>query len=205
VASLHHTPVDTAAAADWLLGGGIVLFPTETFYGLAVDPTQPAAVQAVFDLKGRPESLPLPLIGASAAEVERVCGPLVGLTARLADAFWPGPLSLVVDAPPSFAAGVDGGTGTVAVRVPGHEVARAFAARCARLITSTSANRSGQPPATSAGEAARLVEDPRVRVLDGGRTAGGAPSTIVDARHPPVRLVRAGAVAWERVLRSIQE
>jgi L-threonylcarbamoyladenylate synthase len=145
------------------------------------------------------------LIGASREDVERSCGRLEGLTARLADAFWPGPLSLVIDAPASFAPGVDGGTGTVAVRVPDHPIARELAARCGRLITATSANRSGEPPPTTADEVEALCGDERLRMLDGGRTPGGAPSTIVDARRRPVRLVRAGAIAWERVLRSMHE
>src|SRR5690606_10869779 len=184
---------------------GIVAFPTETFYGLAVDPTQPAAVAAIFDLKGRSESSALPLVAGSVEDVERVCGTLTGDSARLAAAFWPGPLSLVLDAPSGLAPGVDGGTGTVAVRVPSHPLARTLATRSAGLITATSANRSGEPAATAAADLAALAGDDRVRVLDGGATPGGAPSTIVDARGSAPRLIRAGAVAWDRVLRSLTE
>ena len=92
-------PPDLAPAAAWLARGGIVAFPTDTFYGLAVDPTSPAAVQALFDLKGRDASVAVPLVAASLAQVDAFCGPLTGATRRLALTFWPGPLSLVCAAP----------------------------------------------------------------------------------------------------------
>jgi L-threonylcarbamoyladenylate synthase len=196
---------DVASAAEWIRNGGIVAFPTETFYGLAVDPSQPDAVDALFALKGRPASSALPLIGASIEHVERFCGRLEGHTARLAATFWPGPLSLVLGAPDWLAPGVDGGTGTIAVRVPDHPVARELAARTGRLITATSSNPSGERPPTTAGAVRAFFTGTDVRVVDGGTTPGGAPSTIVDARGTPIRLVRAGAIAWERVLRSMHE
>jgi L-threonylcarbamoyladenylate synthase len=197
--------VDLAGAAEWIAHGGIVACPTETFYGLAADPAQPAAVSAIFDLKGRSTASPLPIIAASIAAIERVCGALDGRTASVAAAFWPGPLSVIVAAPAVFAPGVDAGTGTIAVRVPGHALARDLATRCGGLLTATSANPSGEPPPTTAAALGAIAADDRVRILDGGRTAGGAPSTIVDARGTPPRLVRAGAIAWDRVLRSIHE
>jgi L-threonylcarbamoyladenylate synthase len=194
-----------AVAASWLRNGGVVVFPTETFYGLAADPAHPDAVAAVFDLKGRPFGMALPLIAASLSQVEQFVGPLGGASRQLAEEFWPGPLSLVVDAPASVASAVHGGTGTVAIRVPGHAVARALAAAHGGPVTATSANRSGEPAPTEASAAAGIGADRRVLVLDGGRTLGGAPSTIVDARVTPIRIVRHGAVSAERVLRSIHE
>ena len=195
-----------AHAADWLRAGGIVAYPTETFYGLAVDPTSADAVAALFDLKGRDPAMAMPLIAASREAVERACGALAGANARLADAFWPGPLTLVLDAPPQVTAAVHAGRRTIAVRVPGLDAARQLAATFGGLITSTSANRSGEPPVRAAGDLAWLAGDTRVLVIDGGETPGGAPSTIVDARAttPPV-LVREGAIAWSRVLEFLQE
>jgi L-threonylcarbamoyladenylate synthase len=192
-------------AADWIRRGGVVMFPTETFYGLAVDPTQPDAVAAVFDLKGRPAGMALPLVASSLAQVENLVGTLRGANAQLAADFWPGPLSLVLDAPASIAPAVHGGTQTVAVRVPAHPMARALAEAYGHPLTATSANRSGEPPVEDLAGMATIAGDRRVVVLDGGRTPGGAPSTIVDARVTPVRIIRDGAVPSDRVLRSIHE
>jgi L-threonylcarbamoyladenylate synthase len=194
-----------AAAANWLRKGGIVVFPTETFYGLAADPTRPDAVTAILELKGRPSGMALPLVAASLTQVEQFAGPLIGVSRQLAERFWPGPLSLVLEAPATVAPAVHGGTGTIAVRVPGHAVARALAEAYGSPVTATSANRSGEPAPTEASGAADIGVDRRVLVLDGGVTPGGAPSTIVDARMTPIRIVRHGAVAAERVLRSLHE
>ena len=192
-------------AADWIRQGGVVVFPTETFYGLAVDPRQPDAVQAAFDLKARPEGVALPLVAASVAQVEQYFGALRGANARLATAFWPGPLSLVLDAPASIAPAVHGGTRTVAVRVPAHAMARALADAYGHPLTATSANRSGEPAVEVVTGIAAITEDRRVVVLDGGRTPGGLPSTIVDARGTTIRIIRHGAVPSDRVLRSMHE
>jgi L-threonylcarbamoyladenylate synthase len=113
-------------------------------------------------------------------------------------------VSLICEAPPAIARDVHGGTGTVAVRVPDHAVARALADAWGAPITSTSANRSGGPPAHTAAMLADLASDPSVLVVDAGPTPGGQPSTIVDARGETMVLVRAGAIAWNRVLESIQ-
>lgn len=188
------------AAGDWIAGGGIVAFPTDTFYGLAVDPRREGAVQALFALKGRAENAPLPLVAASMAQVERTLGPVNAATRALADAFWPGPLSMVVDAPPAVVRAVHAGTGSVAVRVPAHGVARALAEAAGTPIVSTSANRSGAPPAREPADLGWLESDPRVWIVDAGATPGGAPSTIVDVRSTPPVLIREGAVAWSRVL-----
>ncbi len=190
-------------AVAWLRQGGVVAFPTDTVYGLAVDPTSAAAVEALFDVKGRDARAALPLLAASADDVRAACGALPPDAARLAAAFWPGPLSLILDAPASLAPAVHAGTGTVAVRVPAHAVARALAAAWGGLITATSANRSGRPPSATRAGLDAIAVDPRVLVVDGGDAPGGAPSTIVDARGGEIRLIRAGAIAWNRVLESL--
>lgn len=191
-------PADLAPAVEALRAGGVVAFPTDTFYGLAADPTQPAAVERVFVVKGRAAGEALPLIAVSIEAVEQFCGPIGAAGGRLARQFWPGPLALLLDAPAAVAPAVHAGTGAVAIRVPDHPVARALTEAFGRPLTATSANRSGQPPAR---EAAALMDlDPALFVVDAGATAGGAPSTIVDARVAPPRLVREGAVPWNRVL-----
>jgi L-threonylcarbamoyladenylate synthase len=198
-------PADLAAAADWIRRGGIVAYPTDTVYGLAVDPRSVAAVQALFDLKGRDARSALPLISDSLDAVVRACGPMDARSARLARAFWPGPLSIVLEAPTDIASDVHAGTGAIAVRVPAHRAARALAAACGGLVTATSANPSGRVPADSAAALDPIARDPRVFVVDAGPAPGGAPSTIVDVRRGDPRVLREGAIAWNRVLESLQE
>ena len=197
------TEADLEPAVAWLRAGNIVAYPTDTLYGLAVDPASDVAVRGLFQLKGREASAALPLVAASRAQVDAWCG-LSAAARRLADAFWPGPLSLICDAPTSIVAAVHAGRWTVAIRVPAHPVARALAAAWGAPLVATSANRSGEPAAQRASDLATVADD-RVLVIDGGETAGGAPSTIVDARGTAVTLVREGAIPWNRVLDSLQQ
>jgi L-threonylcarbamoyladenylate synthase len=191
-----------AAAVDVLRQGGVVAFPTDTLYGLAVDPRSDAAVAKLFALKGRGVTAAVPLIGASIEQVI-LAGTLGPRERRIADAFWPGPLSIVIPPSPAIARSVLGGEDTVAVRVPAHRVARQLAAGFGFCITATSANPTGSPPATSADAVASAL--PRVDLLlDGGDAPGGAPSTIVGFDSDAPVLIRAGAVSWERVLKSLQ-
>jgi L-threonylcarbamoyladenylate synthase len=197
------TEEDLAPAVAWLRGGGVVAFPTDTLYGLAVDPTSESAVRLLFQMKGRETSAALPLIAASRAQVDAWCG--LGATARrLADVFWPGPLSLICESPRHVVPAVHAGRRTVAIRVPSHVVARALAAAWGSPITATSANRSGAPAAERAPDVLSLAHE-RLLLVDGGDTAGGPPSTIVDARESLPVLVREGAIPWSRVLNSLQQ
>jgi L-threonylcarbamoyladenylate synthase len=186
-------------AAKWILGGRVVAIPTDTLYGLAVDPFRADAVEQLFAAKGRSPAQAIPLIAADAAQVEASLAPLTGVAARLAARYWPGPLTIVVAAPWSIAAGVTAGTGTVGVRVPNHEVARAIARLAGRPVTATSANISGQPATDDPDIVERTLGDRIEMLVDTGKTAGGAPSTIVDVTRASPRLVRAGAIAWEEI------
>jgi L-threonylcarbamoyladenylate synthase len=196
------TPSDLAPAALWIGRGLIVALPTETFYGLAVDPQNDAAVAALCALKGRPAGLALPLVAASREQVESFCGALTPDARRLADRFWPGPLSLILNLTVPVAPRVAGEDGSVAIRVPGHDVPRLLAALVGRPLSATSANRSGEAPADRVAALGALSADPQVLVIDAGPSPGGRPSTIVDPRVWPPRLVREGAVPWSRVLES---
>jgi L-threonylcarbamoyladenylate synthase len=193
-----------APAVEWLRAGRVVAFPTDTFYGLAVRPDSAEAVRALFALKGRAADQALPLVAGSRTQVEASFGPLPAAAATLAAAFWPGPLSLVLDAPPAVDPAVHAGTQSIAIRVPDHPIARALPLLAGSVLTATSANPSGAPPVSVASALAGLDGRDELFVIDGGRTPGGTPSTIVDARRMPVRLVRAGAIAWDRVLESLQ-
>ena len=195
-------PEDLAEAVSFLRSGGIVAFPTDTLYGLAVDPTSPSAVARLFALKERPASAAIPFVAASREQVE-AWATMSTDAARLADAFWPGPLSLICDAPAAIVPAIHAQLGTIAVRVPAHPVARALAAAWGSPLPATSANVSGQPPAVRAEDLVTLISE-HLLVIDAGPAKGGAPSTIVDARQQPPVLVREGAIAWNRVLDSIQ-
>lgn len=188
------------AAVEFLTSGEVIACPTDTLYGLAADATNPEAVERVFVLKGRARETAIPLIAADLSQVEAQVGRLPAQARRLADAFWPGPLTLIVDAHPALAPAVHGGGGRVAVRVPNHRVARELARLAGVPLTATSANLSGQPTAVTADEVMASFSGLLPLVVDAGPTPGGAPSTIIDVVDDRVRLVRPGAVPWERVL-----
>jgi L-threonylcarbamoyladenylate synthase len=183
-------------------GGLVVAYPTDTFYGLAVDPRNAGAVRRLFELKGRPETSPLTLVAADMAQA-RAAGDLSSIAERLAARWWPGPLTIVVLARPIVVTEVLAGGRTVGIRIPDQPVATALARDSGFCVTATSANRTGAAaPSTVAGVVGSLPDVDAV--LDGGPSHGGAPSTIVDASARALALVRAGIVPWDRVLRSLQ-
>ena len=188
-------------AAKWILLGEVVALPTDTLYGLAVDPFNAGAVARLFAAKGRPDDRAIPLIAADRGQVERHIGPLMPLAARLAEQFWPGPLTLLLPAPRAMAAAVSAGTGRVGVRVPDDRCARAICAAAGRPITATSANVSGAPATADPSDVERALGDRIMLLFDAGRTKGGAPSTIVDVTAAQPALVRAGAIHWEEIQR----
>lgn len=189
-------------AAEVIRNGGVVAYPTDTFYGLAVDPRNVDAVGRLFALKGRDAEKASPLIAASLAQAEEAVEFTI-TGRRLAGCFWPGPLSMVLKAKAVVSRSALGGGDTAAIRVPREDVARALADAAGCCITSTSANLSGRPPATTPA----LIDDEvrrRVDFIIHGASPGGAPSTIVDVTGDVPRLVRAGAIPWDRVLESLQ-
>lgn len=196
----HCSVEDLAPAVAWLRADGIVAMPTDTLYGLAVNIRSSAAVRQLFALKGRDPRAALPLIAGNLAQVVACGGRLEAREAALAAAFWPGPLSLVRDAPEWVAPEVHGGHRTVAIRIPAHVVARRLCEAWGGVLTATSANVSGAPGVDRAEALGALGDDPRVLVIDAGVTPGGLPSTLVDVRSPQPVLLREGAIAWSRVL-----
>lgn len=189
-------------AAQMIRDGLVIAYPTDTMYGLAVDPRNADAVQRLYALKGRPESSALTLIAADLGQAQ-AAGQMTATAARLASRWWPGPLTIVVPARATLAREILAGGTTVGIRVPDHDVAIALARETGFCVTATSANRSGATAASSA--AAILDALPDVdAIVDAGPSRGGAPSTIVNAANRDVMLVRAGAVAWDRVLESLQ-
>jgi L-threonylcarbamoyladenylate synthase len=200
---VHPDPAVLRRAADALRAGHVIAYPTDTLYGLAVDPRNQSAVERLFAIKGRAAGQALPLIAGTTAHVARVAR-MTPVAARLARTWWPGPLTLVLPAIDRLARGVAADDGTVAIRIPAHAVARTLAETFGSVITATSANRSGAAPTNDPAAVIAAMGGDLFMLVDSGMTAGGPPSTIVDASATSVRLVREGAVAWDRVLESLR-
>jgi L-threonylcarbamoyladenylate synthase len=186
-----------AAAAAVIEAGGLVAFPTESFYGLGADALDTEAVARVFEVKGRPEHKAL-LVLVDSIDMA------AGLAARISDGaralmarHWPGPLTLVLEAAARVPAGLTGGTGTIGVRMPGHAVARALVRSAGRPITAPSANPSEAPPPRTAAAVRGYFEGLVELILDGGTTAGGPGSTVADCTVWPPRILRQGPVVVE--------
>jgi len=199
----HPDATLVARAAELLRSGRLVAYPTETFYGLGADPRNTAAVERVFEAKGRPDRMALPLIAADEAAVLLCVRELPDSARRLAAAFWPGPLTLVLTASPDLPPRLLGGGHTVGVRISPHPIASALARASGGPIVATSANRSGLPAPSSALEVDEALGEGVSLILDGGLTTGGVASTVLDLTADPPRVVRSGAIpvaAVERVL-----
>jgi L-threonylcarbamoyladenylate synthase len=194
---LDQGPLDRAA--DIIRRGGVVAIPTDTLYGLAVDPFDAAAVRRLYAIKGREAERAIPLVAADVAQAVGQLGQLPALVTRLAERFWPGPLTLLVRAPARLAPEVTGGTGRVGVRVPAHDVARGLCRTFGGLLSATSANFTGFPPSNDPEAVASALAHVVDLMLDAGRTPGGPPSTILDASGSTPLLVRAGAISWEEI------
>ncbi|MFZ5776110.1 MAG: L-threonylcarbamoyladenylate synthase [Thermodesulfobacteriota bacterium] len=193
------TDQDYGRACEVLREGGVVAFPTETYYGLAVDPFNQAALSRLFALKRRQPDKPVLLLienpGQLAALVSSIPKPYGLLMERL----WPGPLTLVFPASAALPDMLTGYSGTVGVRFSPHPVARRLAAAFGQPITATSANFSGQPAATSAvGVIDQLGPDVDL-VLDGGETPGGMGSTVIGCEDDAIRLIRDGVIPFDEL------
>jgi L-threonylcarbamoyladenylate synthase len=186
------------AAAAAIGRGGLVLLPTDTVYGVAGDAFTAAAVTALLAAKNRGRAMPVPVLIGEASTVAGLTVDLPPVATELAQRFWPGGLTLVVEHAPSLAWDLGEAEGTVAVRLPDDDVARDLLRRTGPLAVS-SANRSGRPAATTAQEAVAQLGDHAAVVLDGGPRGGSAPSTIVDCTGPTPRVLRVGAVPVDRL------
>lgn len=199
----RETEARIRAAAAVLRRGGLVAYPTETFYALGAVARDAAAVDRLARAKGRSDGKPLPLLAADRADVDEVA--LVGgAAARLAEAFWPGPVTLVLPARAGLPPAITAGTGTVGIRVPGSELARALAREAGSALVATSANLAGDPPPVRADALAPELRARVDHVLDGGEAPGGLPSTVVALDGEAIRLVRAGAVPFEALERALR-
>lgn len=185
---------DYSAAREIFKAGGIIAFPTETFYGLCVDPFNVKAVEALYKLKGRPSGSPIPLIIGKIGMLESVAGQITPLAQRLMERFWPGPLTLVLKARGGLPDALTAFSGTIGVRLPGSLSARRLSETLSSPITSTSANPSGKNPPVSAEEVLEYFGASIDLLIDGGRLKGTKGSTVVDARDGRIIIVREGEI-----------
>ena len=176
--------------------GEIVAYPTETFYGLGVDALDELALVRLRQLKGRGEKTISVLVDGPAM-LDRLCAEVPPRARRLIERHWPGALTIALPARPDLPAALVA-DGCVAVRQSPNPIAQALVAGLGRPLTTTSANLAGEPPATTA-EAVDEVFGGRVRILDGGTTPGGAPSTLVRVRGATVDVLRHGAITLEQL------
>jgi L-threonylcarbamoyladenylate synthase len=193
------TPAGLARAVAHLRAGELVAFPTETVYGLGGDAANPDAVRRIFAAKGRPADHPLIVHIGSAAGLSQWASGVPGYAVALADAFWPGPLTLVLARSDLVGDSVTGGQDTVAIRVPDHPSTLRVLRRLATGVAAPSANRFGRVSPTTAQHVAEelgdLLDPSRDLILDGGPTRVGLESTIVDCTGDLPRLLRPGAIS----------
>lgn len=193
-----------ARAATRIREGRLVAMPTETVYGLAADATNGRAVAAIYAAKGRPRFNPL-IVHFASLEQARALVVMTPMAERLAQAFWPGPLTLVACARKGngIAGLVTAGLDTLAVRMPAHPVARALLAECGRPLAAPSANKSGRISPTMAAHVAGEFAGEVAMILDGGTCGHGLESTILDASGEELVLLRPGAIAVEPIEAAI--
>lgn len=198
----HPDPAIISRAADLLRRGEVVVFPTETVYGLGADAFQPAALERIFAAKGRPFSDPLIVHIADLADLARLASTLPALTQRLTRAFWPGPLTLIVPRNPGVPSLVTAGLETVAIRMPRHAVALALIRALGSPIAAPSANRFMHVSPTTAQHALADLQGRVPLILDGGPCEVGIESTVLDLCAEPPIILRPGGTSLE-MLRSI--
>lgn len=194
---------DVATAAGRIERGGLVIFPTNTFYGLGASAFEPAALQRVFDVKDRPTNKPLLVMISALTQLSMLTHRIPTAAETLMQAFWPGGLTILFEAKPDLPRLLTGNTGKIGVRLAGHPVAAALVKQSGVPISGTSANISGNSACTTIQGVEDTIRDRVDVILDAGRLPGGSPSTVVDATGDPVRILREGAISTGRVFSAL--
>jgi L-threonylcarbamoyladenylate synthase len=192
----HAHPQDEiiGKAVKILRDGGVIAYPTETFYGLAADAENEQAIKKIFHVKGREFRNPIALIIGDEKPLDGLVNGIPPVGRLLADTFWPGPLTLVMQAKAAVSPRLTAGSGKVGIWISSHPLAKALAIAFGGAITATSANLSGASECRTAQEVLDQLKDSVDAVLDGGITPGGAGSTFVDITTEPVTVLREGAI-----------
>lgn len=193
-----------ASGARALAAGDLVAFPTETVYGLGADALSPEAVSRVFAAKGRPPDHPLICHVADAGDLAPLVAEVTPDARALAQAFWPGPLTIILPRSQAVPDAVTGGRDTVAVRVPDHPLALALLEQFGGPVAAPSANRFGRPSPTRAGDVVTELGDAVTVVLDGGPCAIGIESTVLDLTTEPPQVLRPGGISAEAIAAVIE-
>ena len=191
-------------AARILAAGGVVAYPTDTVYGLGADARNEAAVRRVFDIKGRPQDSPLPLLLANISQATCVARDLSATARCLADRFWPGALTLVVPANPPFSPAL-AKDGFVGLRVPDDPFCLRLIERFQGPITGTSANLTSAPPCMTGQDVHKQLGKKVDYILDTGRAGGGLPSTVVKVSGDHVTILREGAIPTDAIHAALAE
>jgi len=201
---LPPTAASLTEAARVIRNGGVVAFPTETYYGLAVDPENRAALARLFRIKRRPPGKAVLVLAENRSQLSSLIKDIPRIYNPLMELFWPGPLTLVFPGRDHLSFLLTGNTATVGIRISSHPLAGRLVAAVGRPVTATSANISGESPAVRAHEVAAQFGRGVDLVLDGGTTPGGAGSTVVgcDATGRPY-LIRAGVVPFAEVVAAL--
>ena len=198
-----NDPQALQVALQTLKGGRLVAFPTDTVYGLGALVQIPRSIQALYTVKGREAAKAIPLLLSSPQELDQVALAVSRMARRLAERFWPGPLTLVVPKHPSLPEELSS-QATVGVRMPDHPVALALL-RLTGPLAVTSANRSGEESAVTAQEVVKALGGRIDLVLDGGKTPGGVSSTVVDCSGDAPLILRQGPISLEALQQALSE
>ncbi len=189
-------------AASIIEEGGVVAFPTESFYGLGVAATNSSALQRLFRVKKRDPHLPILILISCIDELSECTASIPLKALELGRLFWPGGLTMVFEASQGLSSLLTAGTGKIGVRISGHPVAHALTLALKVPITGTSANISGKPPCTRAEQVVELFDGQLDLILDGGITKGTRPSTVLDVTSDPPLLIREGIIKAEEIIAS---